>query len=223
MLSPKLIVLLAGATISNFLLTWSLYRAFHSPRSNPWNAAAIEKYDQFSALKADTRDTRQYSFKEDDYPSFAPINLPKEPVRLTIEESVHYSPFETQLSTKEWLYNSPWGTGTYRGGSEHTLFFVAGFHDMHCLRHIHASLLNTHHKSKGWGHLQHCFNIVRQSILCQADMTLEEGDFTQRDFTKDRFGATHICRDWDAVYDEIGSNWVEWRRHVKTTNLTMED
>lgn len=39
-----------------------------------------------------------------------------------------------------------------------------------------------------------------------ADMTLESGDFLHRDFTEDRQGATHICRDWEGVYDVVSSN-----------------
>jgi hypothetical protein len=39
--------------------------------------------------------------------------------------------------------------------------------------------------------------------LCASDLTLEPGDFRQRNFSADPFGATHECVDWTPAYDTI--------------------
>ena len=70
----------------------------------------------------------------------------------------------------------------------------------------------------GWGkmrpgaqeHLHHCFNYIRQWMLCDADLTLEPGDFAQRNFTTERVGATHTCTDWQPIYDMVNDRWFKW-------------
>ena len=93
---------------------------------------------------------------------------------------------------------------------------ITMFHQLHCLRNFHEAFIN----GTGDGprrHVQHCLNLLRQEALCQADLTLQPGDFMSRNFTEDRLGATHICRDWAAVYDELEANWIEWRRFQKSS------
>lgn len=60
------------------------------------------------------------------------------------------------------------------------------------------------------GHHHHCFNYLRQSMLCSADITLEPGDFAERNFTEKRIGATHTCQDWEPIYDMVDDNWFQW-------------
>ena len=57
-------------------------------------------------------------------------------------------------------------------------------------------------------HLQHCFEYLRQAILCSADLALE-GDQTTfpEDFVgSDGWDATHVCRDWDQVRAHLEAN-----------------
>ncbi|KAG0700586.1 hypothetical protein DFH29DRAFT_615412 [Suillus ampliporus] len=74
------------------------------------------------------------------------------------------------------------------------------FHQLHCLRRFREALTG---QGSSQGHTHHCLNYLRQSTLCQADLTLEAGDFTTWDFTQRRVGATHVCRDWGALYDYV--------------------
>lgn len=57
-------------------------------------------------------------------------------------------------------------------------------------------------------------------IMCQADLTLERGDFVTRNFTEDRMGEAHVCRDWNDVYEMLSLNWVNWYRYRHENNLT---
>jgi hypothetical protein len=137
---------------------------------------------------------------------------------MVVEESVHYSLTDPEGST-EWLYTSPPGTGSVRFGTENRTFFVSMFHQLHCLRGFQRYLLGGKHLDKG--HLQHCFNYVRQQILCHADLTLEPGDFATRNFSESRVGATHTCQDWEAVYDYMTVNWDDlmiWKINQEEAN-----
>jgi hypothetical protein len=53
---------------------------------------------------------------------------------------------------------------------------------------------------------------LRQLFLCNADMALEEGDFTKRNFTIDRVGDTRTCRDWSMVADWVDVRFDDWFR-----------
>ncbi|KAJ3848743.1 hypothetical protein EV368DRAFT_86290 [Lentinula lateritia] len=206
--------LLTGACLSSIFLTVTLYKLLSklSP-SNPTSA--------FNFLSAQTTSVSSYSLKGDDFPHFVPMELPPA-ILMAIEESVHYSLTDPEAE-KEWLYNSPWGTGSYRIDSDPTnrAFFVAMFHQLHCLRRMRAYF--TSGDAEGPGHVQHCLSFLRLSILCQADTTIEQGDFMKRNFSLQQPGSTHVCRDWDYIYDKIGNNWLQWYRYTKVNNILAAD
>lgn len=80
---------------------------------------------------------------------------------------------------------------------------------LHCLQQFRDTLVEPNPRVP-WGHLHHCLNYLRERALCQADLTLEPGDFATRNFAQDRIGATHICRDWNAVISKVEDNWSDW-------------
>lgn len=51
---------------------------------------------------------------------------------------------------------------------------------------------------------------LRQIFICNADMTLEDGDFMSRNLTTVRIGQTRKCRDWWAVTEFVNENNKEW-------------
>ena len=121
---------------------------------------------------------------------------------MTVEESTHYGITDPEAE-EEWLWTATAGDGHVRIGEENRMFAVAMFHQLHCLRRIRSTLV------EGWGnipegrkrHMLHCFNYLRQWTLCDADVTLEKGDFAKRNFTAERRGATHTCIDWLPAYE----------------------
>ena len=64
-------------------------------------------------------------------------------------------------------------------------------------------------------HVKHCFDYLRQSIMCCADATLEP--FVKRDGKTPEpkgssgYGATHQCRDFDGLADWIGDHGMQGR------------
>ena len=70
-----------------------------------------------------------------------------------------------------------------------------------------AELLN----GNGGEHVHHCYDYLRQGIMCSGDMALE-WPRTEPDGTRnavDGWDAIHVCRDWDAIWSymsEVGFN-----------------
>ena len=51
-------------------------------------------------------------------------------------------------------------------------------------------------------HWDHCFDYLRQALMCTADTTLEELEMNERGDVigrVDGWGTEHVCRDWEAV------------------------
>ncbi|KAG2151241.1 uncharacterized protein EDB93DRAFT_307034 [Suillus bovinus] len=155
---------------------------------------------------------KNFTFVGDDFPESLVPDAGK--VRFVAEESVRFA-LDLPESEIEWLSTSPPGTGHVVLGAENRSFFVAMFHQLHCLRLFRAALAGENVQE----HTHHCLNYLRQWILCQADLTMEAGDFTTRDFEQDRVGATHVCRDWGKLYDSVAVNW-EDRQRAPISNRT---
>jgi len=172
--------------------------------------------------------TVRYNSRPMDEYSFIGVDRPRVlledtlPVRMVVEETVHYS-LHDPGSQNEWLWTAPVGDNYIRYGPEWRAFIPAMFHELHCLRTMQTALQQP--RSKRYHpaimeHSHHCFTYLIQWTLCSADVTLEPGDFTQRDFATERFGATHTCRDWQSIYDETRSRWREWKSYQMSHNST---
>ena len=128
-----------------------------------------------------------------------------------MEETVHYQPLG-EASDEEWLSLTSAGYGYVRLGSEDRTFMVTMFHELHCLRMLNRAFT----KSQGATpeHIRHCLNYIRHSILCSPDLTLEPGDFAEKDFTVERTGGVHTCKDWGYIYRFMDDNYHAWRKRT---------
>ncbi|KAF2197122.1 hypothetical protein GQ43DRAFT_496994, partial [Delitschia confertaspora ATCC 74209] len=120
---------------------------------------------------------------------------------------------------------------------------IAVFHELHCLHGIqiayytalhNLSLHSSTYSSKDNGtsadnfllslgarthlsHIQHCFDYVRQALLCAADTNLEEPD--PETGKTNGWGITRRCKDYKAVV-----NWAEkWKNNEAHTILGAEE
>lgn len=66
-------------------------------------------------------------------------------------------------------------------------------------------------------HLMHCFDYLRQSIMCSGDVALEgmQTTFPEADLGgSDGWDAKHVCRDYSQVYRylsrrrALNDNWI---------------
>ena len=58
-------------------------------------------------------------------------------------------------------------------------------------------------------HLAHCFDYLRQGIMCAADSTLEGNNSTPETGDITPWGSTHVCNNFDAVREWAEENRAE--------------
>lgn len=105
-------------------------------------------------------------------------------------------------------YNLPPGKPTKHG----SVYDISLFHQLHCLKHIRnhyylskASLTSNNTDAiqtmllrPQEDHVHHCFDYLRQGLMCAGDLTLEwpreEADGSR--FAVDGWGITHECKSW---------------------------
>ncbi|KAF8157308.1 hypothetical protein K438DRAFT_1687140 [Mycena galopus ATCC 62051] len=156
-----------------------------------------------------------YSYVGDDYPELWEIPSAQN-VAMLMEETRSY-PMDGGANAREiWATTTSKGFGYVRLGAEHRAFAVSMFHQLHCMRLIHAALAGQYDEASHW-HMQHCLNYIRQMILCSPNLTLEPADILSRDYEADRTGATHVCEDWSAMYRGAEKNWDTWFQQTNSS------
>jgi hypothetical protein len=143
------------------------------------------------------------------------LPVSRQNVKMVVEESVRYA-LTAPEAHEEWIWTGPIGDHAIRLGEDQHAFTIAMYHQLHCLRQIRESLARgdfarMHPVAKG--HMHHCFNYLQQWMLCAADVTLEPGDFAARNFSAERVGATHVCKDWEPVYAMVDAGWDSWEEY----------
>ncbi|KAI9461092.1 hypothetical protein HD554DRAFT_2176371 [Boletus coccyginus] len=174
--------------------------------------------DRWSLKEQPAAQPARYSYRGDDYPLQLPLDISDGPVAMTLHETIHFPLNGSDpIAQMEWdnLVAAPKEAGRTRLGPDHRVFTMVFWHHFHCLWSIQRALNDRNDTYGGYAHLHHCFNYLRQTLLCQAADTLELGDFMERDFENERVGDTLVCRDWQQVYtalDENYQNWTEWAK-----------
>ncbi|KAH7927397.1 hypothetical protein BV22DRAFT_285265 [Leucogyrophana mollusca] len=162
-------------------------------------------------------DDSHYSYVGDDHPTRLPINLPY--VALEIEDTQRYGVSNPE-AWPEWRNTDlfPRGNGFVRLGEQGRAFGVSMFHQMHCLQMIRKAVIEPNSADV---HTHHCLNLIRQAVLCASDTTLDplNVDDDGKLIGTDGIGVTHVCRDWEKVYDFVRANhlssvWNSSQGHV---------
>ena len=88
------------------------------------------------------------------------------------------------------------------------VYMISAFHQLHCLQELQKAFVQKDkHNSSGdethINHASHCFNYLRQGILCAGDMALEGPDPipVPGESPLRGWGTTHSCRSWDGLLD----------------------
>ncbi|KAK5657370.1 hypothetical protein OQA88_2940 [Cercophora sp. LCS_1] len=100
-------------------------------------------------------------------------------------------------------------------------YMMSVFHQLHCLSYI------VEHFQTGFGgveltkeiahHSAHCFDYLRQSIMCAADTNLEG-----KTETGPGWGSKHTCKDYDAVVKWANENGaMPWRNELMPGETTL--
>lgn len=145
-----------------------------------------------------------------DYPLEMPTG-PVSTVEMTLQESTRFM-LDDDADKPNWetLITNQIGIGFNHLGPYHYRFISSAYHSLHCV----FSMSEDFEKPDHWGnpshHLIHCLMYMRQMFLCNADTTLEEGDFMTKNFTLDRTIVTRECRDWESIAEWVDENFREW-------------
>ena len=62
-------------------------------------------------------------------------------------------------------------------------------------------------------HIVHCIDLIRQSLMCQPDLTIEVKDPDIGGVTG--FGTQHQCRDWEELI-RWTMEWQSWEQDPRT-------
>ncbi|KAH7094516.1 hypothetical protein FB567DRAFT_600114 [Paraphoma chrysanthemicola] len=100
------------------------------------------------------------------------------------------------------------------------MYLLQAYHQLHCLRIVRSSLLSLHRSTSPQytlHHILHCFDALRQHIMCHADNTplYGHGDGMAGD------GQLHQCKDWGALRDFATRNTACFRDGEP--GMTFED
>ncbi|KXN87294.1 hypothetical protein AN958_08983, partial [Leucoagaricus sp. SymC.cos] len=149
------------------------------------------------------------AYQGHDFPNILPLPTPtfERTFPVIAEETVHYA-LHGNGSDDEWSSLTPDGHNFVRLGEDQRLFVLTMFHEMHCLDVLHKAFRKDPLASPG--HIHHCLNYLRQGALCSPDLSLEPGNFEEKDFSVERAGATHVCRDWEIVYEAMSKSMSRW-------------
>ncbi|KAI1330606.1 hypothetical protein F5Y16DRAFT_362247 [Xylariaceae sp. FL0255] len=86
-----------------------------------------------------------------------------------------------------------------------TVFTTSATHQIHCLYTmavVYSGLTSGHElpDDHHW-HMIHCFDYMREAVMCNADMALEglEHTFPDHNGGSDGWDSTHVCKDWSQV------------------------
>ncbi|KAM7189749.1 protein of unknown function (DUF3328) domain containing protein [Rhypophila sp. PSN 637] len=80
------------------------------------------------------------------------------------------------------------------------IYILESYHNIHCLRNLrrhYLNLLRGETPDTDMHHDLHCFDSLRQTLMCDADDNL----LTWQGYGKVGINQTRLCRDWDALRD----------------------
>ncbi|KAI0866594.1 hypothetical protein F4860DRAFT_457869 [Xylaria cubensis] len=160
--------------------------------------------------------SRQVLFPKDSYVHEAAVPPTTTPI-LFEEQPLFVGP-PTHISDLAWEDLIPLGRGFIEisdfGSS--TRYCVSAFHQLHCLdmlRHGYFAAISNAKSDLEAGslttpspHMKHCFDYLRQALMCAADPTLEIRNESVHGVTG--WGTSHQCRDFKAL-----KRWTEEHRY----------
>ncbi|KAJ7654240.1 hypothetical protein B0H17DRAFT_1214449 [Mycena rosella] len=146
--------------------------------------------------------------------SYVPGEIPGyfRPAAMTFEAPDSQYPLDDD---HKWGSIVPPQRGFIRLGSEGKPWAVAMYHQLHCVNGIRFSyvaardgLFKTEKARAGaFAHVNHCFDVLRQSLLCKSDTTLIPIGAANQTGAE----VARRCRDWAQVREYIDSNHEFWR------------
>lgn len=66
-----------------------------------------------------------------------------------------------------------------------------------------------------WIHLDHCIDMIRQSLMCNADVTAVGFDwYDSMNYMRIHLNSVHRCKNWDAIHEWSWNHHASWNGHM---------
>jgi Mycotoxin biosynthesis protein UstYa len=153
---------------------------------------------------------------EEDDPHLEKLPVDFEQVGMSVEPNDRFS----LIDDKAWANTLAPKRGFVRVGPEGRAFAISLYHQLHCVNAIRFSytvardglVTDPEILKNKIGHDNHCFQFLRQSILCKADNALVPIQTNRNaSLASMGFGNTHRCRNWEQVRQFVFDNVAEWK------------
>ncbi|KDR68071.1 hypothetical protein GALMADRAFT_78988, partial [Galerina marginata CBS 339.88] len=126
-----------------------------------------------------------------------------EEVSMVVQENHQFS----LIDDKAWGNSLPDRRGFVRLGPKGRSFEISHFHRLHCINSIRFSytlardgfVKDPEALKSQIKHNNHCFQYLRQSILCRADSSLVPVSDSNQTLSQAGFGVMHRCKNWSQV------------------------
>jgi hypothetical protein len=113
----------------------------------------------------------------------------------------------------KWASIVPNKRGFIRHGAKGVPISISLYHQLHCVNGIRFAYVATRDglfktekaRAASFAHVNHCFDLLRQSMLCKSDTTLIPVNASSQ------AGVTRQCRDWEQVRKFVNENHEFWR------------
>ncbi|CZR59239.1 uncharacterized protein PAC_09131 [Phialocephala subalpina] len=160
------------------------------------------------------------------------IDIPFDDKVVFMPDRDFVAPTDSMTGEDPWATLEPAGRGFIQvpvenplagGGSviDSQYYCISMFHQLHCIASLKAafdSMMNKSHTGDGHplGHLNHCFDYLRQATMCAGDMTLEPAveytDIGRKGV--EGWNVEHRCRNFQAMKD-----FAEGHRYLNSTGI----
>lgn len=144
-----------------------------------------------------------------DTPLEVPTDIPT--VEMTFQESTRFT-LSDDSNKPNWLtlFKTRYGIGFTHLGPFRYRFIPAAYHSLHCVYNMEVDFDKPNHATETSPHFIHCLWYLREVFLCNADISLEDGDFMKKNYTLERTGETRQCRDWTVAAEFVSQNFLDW-------------
>ncbi|KAF2232967.1 hypothetical protein EV356DRAFT_534253 [Viridothelium virens] len=107
---------------------------------------------------------------------------------------------------------------------DYSVYHISGMQSLHCLKKMRRSVVLAHRQepqSDDYADLLHCFDMIRQDILCHADDTLMYTAPAGEQLETGE-GQVRVCRDWSKLEEWYDDNTACFAYTNKTEGVTDE-
>ncbi|KAH8091354.1 hypothetical protein BXZ70DRAFT_1011168 [Cristinia sonorae] len=177
----------------------------HRPNFLPVYIAAVMIISICILLWTQYNPVTAFTYTSDDHPTNFPPSLPK--VKYTLQR---LDDSFSLYSDDDWgtIFPKPW-SGFMSLGPDNQPYTLTLYHQLHCLDAIRVSFVVN---GTGSGeHVEHCLRYLKQTLLCNADTTLEPAHWLRntaggRVPASNGVGVVHECKGWEALRRIVEDN-----------------